>query len=97
MQFDTSDAKAIAKKLNATIVQKSKHDIAQFWHEGKLIGWFGIRRGANGGHDFIPKQLNLSPHQCREFKICHMSLEEVVQVLKEKHIIPSGPQSQAHP
>ena len=87
MQVDTADAKAIARKLNATIVQKSKHEVAQFWHDGKLIGWFGIRRG-NIGHDYIPQQLNLSTRQCREFKICHMSLDEVVQVLKEKHIIP---------
>lgn len=90
MQFDTHDAWAISKKLNAVIRQGSKHYIAEFWHGGMLIGWFGIRRGKKVGHDYIPKQIFLSPNQCQNFRICTMSLEEVVQVLKDKHIIPSG-------
>ena len=89
MRFDTSDAHAIARKLNANIYSGSNHEIAEYWHEGKLIGQFGIRRGKNVGHDYIPKQIFLSPNQCRQFRICTMTLAEVVRVLKEKNVIPS--------
>lgn len=89
MSFDKSDAEAIAGKLNARIVRKTNHDIAQFWHHDQLIGFFGIRRGSNTSHDYIPKQIFLSPKQCRDFRICTMTLEEVIELLKEKNIIPT--------
>lgn len=89
--FNKKDAEAIAQKLNARIIAKKRHDIAQFWYEGKLIVWYGIRRGsqANLSHDYIPQQLKITPHQCREFRICTMDLDALITSLKEKGIIPS--------
>jgi hypothetical protein len=88
--FTKKDAEVIAEKLNARIVTGKRHDIAQFWHEGKLIVWYGIRRGsqANLPHNHIPRQLNITPHQCREFRICKMDLDALIVSLRAKGIIP---------
>lgn len=88
MLFNTQDAKEIAKKLNATLLAQKKHDLAQFWHNGKLIGWYGIRRGRNLPHDYIPEQLHITPNQCKKFKVCTLTLQELVEILKGRGLIP---------
>jgi hypothetical protein len=87
MSLDKSDALAIAKKLKATIVPRSRHDFAQFWYQDKMIFSFGIGRGKSGLYDYIPRQMFLSPRQCRDFRDCTMTLDQVIALLKDKNMI----------
>jgi hypothetical protein len=88
MQFDGDDAKAIAKKLGATLEKGRKHDIAVIKYSGKVITQFGIRRGSgNLGHDYIPGQIHVTNRQAKLLRQCPMSFEDWIAVLKEKHII----------
>ena len=83
-------AKSIAKKLRARIEPGRKaHDIALFFHEGKLIVQFGIRRGSSkdAGHDHVPEQLHLRPHQAKLLGQCPMSLEDYINVLADKGLL----------
>ena len=93
MSFNTRDARAIADKLGATIVRRTNHDIAQFWHDGIFIGSFGIRRGSkpNLSHDYIPEGLHISPNLCKKFQVCIVGLEELVAELRRRSIIPPAP------
>ena len=88
--FDRNDALAIASKLGATIIRKTDHDVAQFWFGGKLIGWYGIRRSLQAHHNYIPRQLSISRHQCREFLICNLNLDGLVSILQERGVIPQA-------
>ncbi len=91
MTFDQGDADAIAKKLGASLSQGRKHEIATFWHEGKQIFHFGIRRSSKEvPHDYIPRQMYLSQGECRKFRSCTLTLESYVQLLKLKQIIPDS-------
>jgi hypothetical protein len=85
------DADAIAVKLKAVrIPDSAKHEKVQFYYDGKLIFMFGIRRGSGEvWHGYIPKQMKISPKQCRTFRKCDMSLEELVDILKAKRVIAS--------
>ncbi len=87
MLFNTRDAREIADKLQARIVPKTNHDVAQFWHNDRLIGWYGIRRGANLPHDYIPEQLHISPNQCRQFRICTLTLQGLIEKLRKRGVI----------
>ncbi len=81
----------IAKKLKATILErkKKKHDIAQVYHDGQLVAFFGIRRGSSKdlGHDFIPAQIHVSPHHARLLGQCPMSRADWIEKLSEKGMI----------
>ncbi len=82
------DAREIAKKLKAQIKPGRRHDLVLFRHEGKLVGQFGISRASKDhSHDYIPKQLYITPKQCREFQACSLSLEEYLQILSGKQIL----------
>jgi len=88
MLFDQRDAKAIAKKLNATIIDGKRHDIAVINYGGKMIGQFGIRRGSGSlGHDYIPGQIHVTNQQARLLVQCPMSFDDWVAVLKKKQFI----------
>ncbi len=68
----------IAKKLDAQIVKEGAHDIAQVFHEGRLVAQFGIRRGSekDKGHDHIPRDLHLGPGRARLLGQCPMKRED---------------------
>lgn len=78
----------IAKKLKASIIERNNrpHDIAQVYHEGKLIAMFGIRRGSNKnlGHDHIPSQIFVRAKEAKLLGQCPLSREEWIEILKEK-------------
>ncbi len=85
--IDKTLALAIAKKLKARIVKKTgPHDIAQIYHKGVLITFFGIRRGSNKslGHGHLPGALFLTPMRTRLLGQCHITPEEWLAILKEK-------------
>lgn len=72
-------ATSIARVLGAEVRSTGKgHDIALIRHEGRVVATFGIRRGSgrDAGHDHVPLQIFLSPHNARRLAQCPMSREE---------------------
>jgi hypothetical protein len=84
-------ALAIAKKLKARVESRSNrpHDIAFVYYEQQLIAMFGIRRGSKkeAGHDHIPRQIHVSPHDARLLGQCPLSQEAYFEKLKERGFI----------
>jgi len=84
-------AESIARKLGATVVARpgSAHDRAEIFHEGRRVAWFGIRRGSQRdlGHDFIPRQIYVSPREARLLAQCPLKREHWVAILTEKGIV----------
>jgi hypothetical protein len=67
------EARAIAQKLDAEIEKHTGHDIAFIVFGGIEIARFGIRRGSNSGHRYIPKQLHISETEAMALSSCNMS------------------------
>ena len=79
-------AKQIARKLEAEIKSgKKAHDLASIYHDGKLIAWFGIRRGSrrDSGHDHIPKSLSFSADKCLGLARCPVSKDDWLSHMKK--------------
>jgi len=72
-------ARAIAKKLRATVNAKSKaHDAAVVYDEqGHVVAVFGIRRGSNRnlGHGHLARDLNLGPRDVLRLARCELTRE----------------------
>jgi hypothetical protein len=71
-------AETIAKKLKATIRSKPAHDLAIVEYNNKRIVQFGIRRGSrhDSGHDHLPADLHLTPHDTMELARCPLTRDE---------------------
>jgi len=85
-------ARAIAKKLRATIDKSGKaHDIAYIYHNGVLVAHFGIRRGSdrNLPHGHIPDALHLRPRQTLNLAICTLTREQWIQIMTDAGWIES--------
>ena len=83
-------AQRIAKKLKATIrTRRGPHDIAVIEHNNKHVLQFGIRRGSrkDQGHDHIPGDIHLSPHESLLLAQCPLSREDWIQKMKQKGVI----------
>ncbi len=82
-------AEKIATKLKAKPHHGNSHDIAVVEFEGIRIAQFGIRRGSrkDQGHDHIPGQIHVSPHDAMKLAQCPMSFDQWVIKMKEKNII----------
>jgi hypothetical protein len=85
--IDTSKAKEIAKKLKAEIdTNHKKHDFALIYENDKLIAKFGIRRSsANIGHDYVSKQLYISPNQANQLAQCPMKRHHWIEEMKKQN------------
>ena len=90
-------ADKIARKLGATEETGSKksggaqeHVSFVVSHEGVEIAWFGVRRGSNKDqpHGHIPKDLNLSPNQCRKLADSTIDREEYIDNERQKGLLP---------
>jgi hypothetical protein len=90
-KFVQDDAWAIQAKLKAEVVKGSRHHThVRFWHDGKVVIQFGIRRGSGElGHGHLPKNMQLSQPECRQFRICTLSVERYIEILKKKGVISS--------
>jgi hypothetical protein len=88
-KFVQEDAWAIQAKLKAEVDKGSRiHTKVRFWHNGVLVIQFGIRKGSGElGHGHLPKEMKISQKECREFRVCHMTVEEYIAILREKGII----------
>lgn len=82
-------AERIAKKLNASLRPKGAHDLAIVEYNNKRIVQFGIRRGSRDdlGHDHLPGDLHLSPHDTMELARCPIYRDEWIQRMKDKGLI----------
>jgi len=76
----------IAKKLEAKIRHDKAHDLAEIFEGGKLIAWFGIRRGSekDQGHDHVQKDLYVNGHQARNLANCPLERKHWISIMKEK-------------
>jgi hypothetical protein len=85
-KFVQSDAWAIQEKLKAEVEIGSRiHTNVRFWHNGKVVIQFGIRRGSRElGHGHLPKDMKISQMECREFRKCNISVDAYVEILKSK-------------
>ncbi len=90
-------ADKIARKLKASEETGSKksggareHIAFVVYHNGVEIAWFGVRRGSNKDqpHGHIPKDLSLSPNQCRKLADCTIDRLEYVEILRQKGLLP---------
>lgn len=86
-------ARKIVKKLNATAVtsRSSAHDEYEVWEDGVLLGNISIRRSSekDKGHDFIPRELNISPHQAKDLANCPWSREDYIECMRVKGELPA--------
>jgi len=78
----------IAEKLNAEIKGRpgAAHDLARVYHKGKRIASFAIRRGSKKdmGHDHVPSDLHIHPHQARLLGQCPMTKEQWLAIMAGK-------------
>ena len=88
-KLTADDAGAIAAKLGAErIGERTRHEIVKFRHNGRLIFTFGIRRSSKDkGHNFIPRQMQISQMECRTFRDCSLSLDAYIEILRAKGFI----------
>lgn len=87
--FTQDDARQIAKKLNAEIIQGRRHDLAVFRHKGKYVTQFGISRSSKDqSHDYIPRQLYITHKHCRELRDCPLTVEGYTEILASKQLLP---------
>jgi hypothetical protein len=82
------EAEQIAKKLDAELKDGRKHIRATIRWNGKCIASFGIRRGTNLGHDFIPKQIFVSARQALDLAKCPLSKQGYFEILGEHQKLP---------
>jgi hypothetical protein len=83
-------AEKIAKKLDAKIDKRSNraHDIALIYYEGRLIADFGIRRGSRDlGHDHVPGNIFLRPHQARLLGQCTINKDGWLEIVRQKGLL----------
>ena len=84
MKFSRADGERIATKLSAEVRRGGSHDKVIVRHDGRWIAMFGLRRDASACHNYIPKQLLISPQQCRDLANCPLSAEAYFELLQRK-------------
>jgi hypothetical protein len=81
----------IASKLGAKSRAGRKHDLQLIYYSGILIAQFGLRRSSHTvGHDYIPRQLHISPKECQDLINCPMSKDAYFEVLRGKRLLPDN-------
>jgi hypothetical protein len=78
----------IAQKLEAEITDGRKHAIAKIRCNGVYVGQFGIRRGTNLGHDYIPRQIFVTTRQALELARCTIYKEDYIALLTAQGRLP---------
>jgi hypothetical protein len=82
----------IVKKLKATRIdtRSSAHDEYAVEEGGVLIGVISIRRGSekDQGHDYIPRDLHISPRQAKDLAQCPWKRNDFIQCMRDKELLP---------
>lgn len=76
----------IAKKLEARSRSEKAHDYAEIFHQGRLVAWFGIRRGSekDKGHDHVQKDLYVNGYQARLLAACPLTRSQWLEIMRGK-------------
>lgn len=84
-----SDAERIAHKLGACIKTGKKHRIAIVRHEGKIVARYGIRHASrkDTGHDFIPKELGITPRDTKRLSDCTLDRNSYFAILSSRGLL----------
>jgi hypothetical protein len=89
-KLEQRDAINIAKKLGADLQKDGAHQKAIFWHDGKLVLWFGIRHGrATGQGHLVGENHQLRLHAAGALALarCAMTKDQYIQHLKDRGVI----------
>jgi hypothetical protein len=88
----TNDAEAIAAKLGADVELKhANHAIAIVRVNGIEVGRFGIRRGMNLGHDYIPRQIHCNMRMALNLSRCTKYRGDYETALRNTPFFPIPP------
>ena len=84
----------IAAKLGAEISKgRSKHIGVVVRVKGTYIGRYGIRRGSNSGHDYIPRQLQTTIRVALGLARCTHYREDYEKNLMDRGKLPPAPRT----
>jgi hypothetical protein len=86
----TREAEAIARKLDAEVSAGRKHTLAKVRINGVYIGQFGIRRGTDVGHDYIPRQSHVTARQALELARCTLYKNDYEALLVAQGKLPAA-------
>ena len=78
----------IAEKLGAEISQGRKHTNVVVRVHGTYIGRFGIRRGKSAGHDYIPKQIQITMREALGLARCSLYKQDYEKILRDRGRLP---------
>jgi hypothetical protein len=82
------EADQIAAKLDAEVMEGRKHSKVVVRLNGHYVGQFGIRRGTNVGHDYIPKQIHATARQALDLAKCPLSKPDFIALLIKGGVLP---------
>lgn len=82
--FTANSALEIARKLEAEISEGRKHTNVVVRINGTYIGRFGIRRNADTGHDYIPRQIQVTTKQALGLARCTLYKADYERILKDQ-------------
>ena len=96
--FTADSALAIANKLDADVLKgRRKHIGVVVRIKGTYIGRYGIRRGSNSGHDYIPRQLQTTTRVALGLARCTHYKEDYERDLRDRGKLPPDPGSDTPP
>ena len=89
MTIIKSDAETIAKKLNASIQNRTRHQQVIVWYQNQVVARYGISRGSkrNSGHGHVPGQLYISPRETKRLAICTLDRDTYFSILRQKSLL----------
>jgi hypothetical protein len=82
MDLSRRDAERIAAKLGAEKAEGRKHTVVVL-DAGKEVARYNIRRGPNSAHNFLPRQLSLTPPQTTALARCEIIREEYFDICRQ--------------
>ena len=101
MSFTKEHAESSAKKLKTKPkdnnlprlevleLKDGAHVVQQIWCNGKFVNKFGIKHAArrDNSHGWVARDLDLSPTRMRDFALCHMPIDEMIQHFVDQGLI----------
>ena len=75
------------------------HDVYAVRYNNTIVGVVSVRRGSekDKGHDFIPRDLSISPNFAKEIGICNKDYNDYVECLRNKNLLPVSPEEPPKP
>lgn len=71
----------------------SGHDVYAIRHAGQVVGRVSIRRSSKEvGHDYIPREINVSMRFAKEVGTCTKDLPDYIECLRKKGMIAKEPE-----